>query len=254
MQIQKSKRETSTGAAVQITADLKLGPGEYLLGVELIEQDSSGNQVYDVALIALSHPGGAGIDLKFGHIGIGGSMRWAGRLRPTEPITLVGYFAFPASGNTCELRYMTGGADEVAAPDGPTVVQIYPVGKPRIVAVDGAATVTPQVLRPAVNTQWQVLAAQAWHDDGTARVCSWDIYDGTNTVVPNQGGVSTAQYVTLPLASSVSTAGAWQVTGLINPFPLPLTYDVYARFNAASLAAGKKAYIRAFVLEFGGGT
>lgn len=247
MQIQKSKKETSTGAAVQVSIELKLGPGEYLLGVELIELDSTGNQFYDVGLIALAHPGGAGIDLKYGHIAVGGSLRWAGRLRPTEPIVLVGYFAFPSSGNTCEVRYMTGGPDEAPTPDGPTVVQTYPVGKARMIGAAGAAGVTAVPLRPDANRQWLVIEAQVSCNED-AKVCSWSLTDGTTTIAHTGSAMSTGVGLTI--------SHNWLNSGNMNyPFahPLMLTRDVYAIGNAAVTGAGVTS-VKAFVLEFAGGT
>lgn len=246
---------TSTGSAVLVTIPLR--DNERLTRVELVELDSSGNQVYDIGVIALAHSGGVGIDLKVGHVGIGGSLRWSGDIPVQQPFVLVCQFFNPASGNVCSVRTRFHEFGEPICNDNESVnvLQTYPVGKPRIISLDGAATVTPLDLRPAVNTQWLVQVAEGWHDDnGGSRVASWDFYDGTNTVTPNSGGISTAQLVYIPIGSSVSTGGAWQIDGFLARQPLLLTRDVYARFNVAALGAGKKIYIRALVLEFSGGT
>ncbi len=247
MQIQRSLVYTSTGVQLNVTIDLK--GQDRLFAIEACEQTSTARQVFDLVQISLEYTtGGIGIDLKIGNIGPGGSMRWQGDILPQQSMKAVIRFLYPASGSKCYVNFVTGAPHErYTSRESPIIVQQSPNGKPRIVNVNGAADATTLALRPDVGSHWQVLECLGVHDDTTSRTLRWQYSDGTLEVMGD---------VTAAIAASVNHYLSDAVTGTIRNKALGapiLTNECYLNLIASALTAGKKIYIRALVMEYGGG-
>lgn len=124
----------------------------------------------------------------------------------------------------------------------------FHAGKPKLVTVDGVANDTTIELQPDSGYMWLVIWAQGYHDDGANPTLTWAYYDGTNTVpvqTSDIGAISTAE--NMPLGATMQEGSV-----ISNCFTAPAYIDntVYLRLSASALAAGKKIFIRAMVLEF----
>lgn len=244
MQIRQSKVVTSTGSIVIITVPSALISGKRLLKVEAVELDSLTKMVYDIVTIALAIPNTAGIDLKIGHAGIGGSMRWTGDKLVPEGADLVVAFAYPPSGATCYIRYITAevGEDTGHTGDAVNIVQSYPMGRPKIINIDGAADALSIPVKPADNYQYEIIWLAGYHDDTVNRNITWYLTDGVVSV--SSGGASKA-------ASTFVSLGIVQGGSSLNMYGKPISTSMtWWRFDADALAAGKHLYVRGQVLEY----
>jgi hypothetical protein len=122
-------------------------------------------------------------------------------------------------------------------------------GIPVPVTVAGVAAATSVDLAPARGEIWVIAWAQGLHDDnGGARVCGFQLHDGT-TLVNIGPGAAIANGVCIPLYQtnpSGSLAGQeWQC-------PLILNEVMHLTLAGVAIGGGKKLYINALVYKFRG--
>lgn len=120
------------------------------------------------------------------------------------------------------------------------VVEIKEFGILKIVSLESAAAAASLDLRPVAGKKYKVLDAWGYHDDPVSRAGNWQFYDGTTTI--------TKKSQTMPQNENHSLMRNDAVTPANEVY---LTYDCYAQLAVGSLAAGKKIYINALVLEYG---
>lgn len=244
MQIQQSKVIISSGSIVIITIPASQLTNKRLIEIEAVELTSATKMAYDIVTIALAIPNTAGIDLKIGHIGIGGSMRWHGDKKVPEGADLVVAFAYPASGNTCYMRWSTAEPDEVTGHEGDSVnvVQTFPLGRPKIISFDGVADALSLNVRPAENFAWAVVWLAGYHDDPTARTLTWIDTDGTLTASQIGSSRATSVYQIYGLIQGINTN--------FTQNSRQITYINYPQLTVDALAAGKKIFARGLAFEY----
>ncbi len=242
----------------------KIAPkDEFLVAANLEETDASGNPQWDSGSIWIQDDqGDASLSLVHGGM-VNGQIAGFGLLPLPASGSIIGKIWHARAGHLGKFNVYTATAREIqkVPPDGyyPSagaggipgfnwnVRQItnnqLPAGRPKIIAVDGAATVVTVALRPDDGYIWQVMEAVAFHDDPAARNATWRYYDGTNEVAKDTlvGLAATNPFF---LSDPDGTMDANSVMG-----SLILNNRVYADSTLNALAAGKKLYIRALVLE-----
>lgn len=118
------------------------------------------------------------------------------------------------------------------------IIKTFPSGLVKLYTLDGAANDVDIVLRPPDGKIWLLLEAVGYHDDtGEDVMLTWAVTDGTITLAYPGAEFGVTGRQRFPF--STATFGG---TFLLN-------YHVYATFTADSLTAGKKLYIRAWVIE-----
>jgi len=119
---------------------------------------------------------------------------------------------------------------------------MYPYGKLRIILVSGEATVLTVDLRPDDGYIWEIIDCHCRHDDVAGRTLRFQFYDGTNTMTKFIGEARTAGN-RHNIREGLATFGATIFD------KLSITRDVYIQATSDALAAEKKLYIEALVLE-----
>jgi hypothetical protein len=123
---------------------------------------------------------------------------------------------------------------------------VHAAGSPTVIALDdgGAGGNVSVSLRPPVGKEWLVMLGYYYHDEGAAKSCNAQITDGVTTITYQTNSLASDTRVSLlqvhgNSASGAGNLGAW----------FKLNRDKYIIVNATALTAGKKLYVRAFVLE-----
>lgn len=124
-------------------------------------------------------------------------------------------------------------------------------GIPVPVSLAGAAAGTTVDLAPAAGEIWIVAWAQGLHDDnGGARVCGWQLHDGTTSV--NIGpGVALTNGLCIPLYQT-NPDGVAGKGGMEWALPLVLNQVTHLTLVGVAIGAGKKLYINALVYKYRG--
>lgn len=131
------------------------------------------------------------------------------------------------------------------------MIDLLTRGVPVVKSVAGVAAATSVDLQASEGEIWVVAWAQGLHDDnGAARVCGFQIHDGTTSV--NVGpGVSIANGVTIPLYHT-NPDGVAGKSGSDWELPLVLNGKTHLTLVGVAIGAGKKLYINALVYVFKG--
>ena len=131
------------------------------------------------------------------------------------------------------------------------MIQHLLMGVPVVKSVAGVAAATSVDLAPAEGEQWVIAWAQGLHDDnGGARVCGFQIHDGTTSI--NLGpGVSIANGICIPLYQT-NPDGVAGKSGMEWTLPLVLNSVCHLTLAGVAIGAGKKLYINALVYVYRG--
>lgn len=121
---------------------------------------------------------------------------------------------------------------------------VYPYGKLRVIKVEGTAADTIIELKPEAGYIWQVIEAWGYHDDATQRKLNWGYTDGVTSIEKMISGNLTTLTDKWYLGYDSTNA---DMNSLLSA--LILTNNSWATLTADALAAGKKIYIEALVLE-----
>jgi len=130
-------------------------------------------------------------------------------------------------------------------------VNDYPAGDLRVLALEvtsaGGGTDTLSMQPDAQGKEDIIIAAWAYHNDATARVLQWQIYDALNAKTAiMEAPAAIAAYLKYSLYNVAANAGrdAHQFA-----LPMKATRQVYPQCVFTSLDAGDKGFIHAIVLR-----
>lgn len=127
----------------------------------------------------------------------------------------------------------------------------YPAGELRVVvlSIEGAGVGTKTLsMQPALQgVEDIIVAAWAYHNDATARVLQWQIYDATNTLTAiMEAPAAIAGYLKYSLYNITANAGR---TSHQFALPMKATRQVYPQCVFTDMDAGDFGFIHAIVLR-----